>query len=188
MLEWTKPHSSTAQQQLSPLLRSAELQAAFLGSKYVGKDQEVLLKLLLSCKGLHAEVARHCAGELTAVLHPQELQHAAFAKWLQRHTGLLQGIELTLCSSDGLCLPEVARTLAGALSKQQQHLQGLQRFTLNSTFRAVGGSEILLQLPASLKMLDLSGHYADRDRNLQALARLQQLTELHLGSVQPCQL
>uniref|UniRef100_A0A383VDM1 Uncharacterized protein n=1 Tax=Tetradesmus obliquus TaxID=3088 RepID=A0A383VDM1_TETOB len=75
------------------------------------------------------------------------------------------------------------------MCEQQWHMQGLQRFTLKSSIWAAG---ILLQLPDSLKVLDLSGTNAAaaalRVRALAPIARLQQLTELRLGPVLVCQL
>jgi hypothetical protein len=177
-------------------VQSAGLQEAFFSSTSVRQDQDVLLKLLQSCKQLHADVAQHCAGQMTAVLRSQFVEHtAAFACWLKRHARILQALEVQLPgksddddSEAHAALEAAVQALAGAMFDQQQHLQGLQRFTLKSNFWA---PEILLQLPISLKMLDLSGTSAIEAQMAYALApidRLQQLTDLRIGRVHPSQL
>jgi hypothetical protein len=109
-----RQYSATAQQH-SPLVQCAELQAALMGSTSVGQHQDVLLKLLQSCKQLHADVAQHCAGQLTAVLRAQRVEHAAvFASWLTRPAGLLQELEIQL--SDKLsftCVEPAIEALVG---------------------------------------------------------------------------
>lgn len=185
---------SGTRQQHSPLLQCAELQAALLSNASVSQDQDVLLKLLQSCKELQAEAARHCAGSMKAVLRAHRGEYAdALASWLQRHARLLQRLELQLMKTDpmydGWSIESAVDALAGAMSEQQWHMQGLQRFTLKSSIWAAG---ILLQLPDSLKVLNLSGTNAAaaalRVRALAPIARLQQLMELRLGPVLVCQL
>uniref|UniRef100_A0A383WQG5 Uncharacterized protein n=1 Tax=Tetradesmus obliquus TaxID=3088 RepID=A0A383WQG5_TETOB len=169
----------------------SEVQAALLSHELVRQDQDVLLKLLQSCKELHPEVAHQCAGQMTAVLRPHRAEHAvAFATWLQRHAGLLQVLKLQLPGkrAEDVNAKQAVYALVGAMFEQQKQLQGLQRFYLTSSYWAAG---ILLQLPTSLKVLDLTGMDAASYKRVLALApitRLQQLTEQRIGRVRPYQL
>uniref|UniRef100_A0A383W6Z0 Uncharacterized protein n=1 Tax=Tetradesmus obliquus TaxID=3088 RepID=A0A383W6Z0_TETOB len=99
---------------------------------------------------------------MTAALRTNSVDHAvAFASWLQQHAGLLQALQLQPLEEfdqhDDWLFEPAATALSGALLDQQQQLQGLRRFTLNSNYWAAGYSGVLLQLPTSLHMLDLSG-------------------------------
>uniref|UniRef100_A0A383WPR9 Uncharacterized protein n=1 Tax=Tetradesmus obliquus TaxID=3088 RepID=A0A383WPR9_TETOB len=94
---------------------------------------------------------------MTAVLRPHRAEHAvAFANWLQRHAGLLQVLKLQLPgkTAEDANAEQAVEALVEAMFEQQKQLQGLQHFTLKSSFWAAG---VLLQLPTSLKMLDLTG-------------------------------
>lgn len=150
-------HNDTALQDSSRalLVQCGELQAALLSNTNVSHSQDVLLKLLLSCKDLRAQVARHSAGQMTAVLRTQRAEHAvAFVSWLQRHAGLLQGLKLQLPAKLAVDsgLEPAVKALAGAMIEHQQHMQALQCFTLKSGVWAAG---ILQHVPTSLTRLDL---------------------------------
>jgi hypothetical protein len=79
------------------------VQAALLRHPSIIKNPELTAALQLTSRELQAALAEHAAGELCLQLNHMKPHHAqSFARWLQKHAGLLQDLQVVhrfICSS-----------------------------------------------------------------------------------------
>jgi hypothetical protein len=175
------------QQHSSKQLSALRVPAALLAHSSIARDQGLVIKLLQASKQVQAEVAAECAGQLAVSVGLYEHQSPsaqAFTAWLQHQAGLLRELHVEL-----RCLGGDGSAVLQCLREQQQQLQALQCLALVSDSARFCNSlqdgwadPLLPHLPAGLRCLQLTGRRVTvQEDALDALSRLQQLTQLTVG-------